>query len=144
MDMGMPEKEKDHPTDKLSPEQLKLVENIIDILTEKCCEQLFSKNWTLREEGLKFLENELARPTTIRAEDASTLFQAIFSAVHFTIGDKIIQVSQRSISLLLNLLAKPTPKFQARNEMISYIDKVLGVSRHQLDRLDFEGVELGL
>ena len=54
MDMGMPEKEKDHPTDKLSPEQLKLVENIIDILTEKCCEQLFSKNWTLREEGLKF------------------------------------------------------------------------------------------
>lgn len=127
MDMGMPEKEKDHPTDKLSPEQLKLVENIIDILTERCCEQLFSKNWTLREEGLKFLESELARPTTIRAEDAATLFQAIFSAVHFTIGDKIIQVSQRSISLLLNLLAKPTPKFQARNEMISYIDNVLGV-----------------
>lgn len=106
---------------------MKLVENIIDIITERCCEQLFSKNWTLREEGLKFLENELNRPTLIKAEDPGSLFNAIFAAVHFTIGDKIIQVSQRSISLLLTLLAKPSPKFNPKNEMISYIDNVLGV-----------------
>lgn len=103
------------------------MENFIDILTERCCEQLFSKNWPLREEGLKFLENELNRPTTIKADDSASLFQAIFSVVNFTIGDKITQVSQRSISLLMNLLAKPTPKFSPKNEMVSYIDNVLGV-----------------
>ena len=127
IDLGPTEKEKEHQAEKMSPETMKLVENIIDIITDKCCEKLFSKNWVLREEGLKFLESELDRPTLIKAEDSASLFQAIFSAINFTIGDKISQVSQRSISLLLNLLSKPTPKFNAKNEMNSSIDNVLGV-----------------
>ena len=125
--MGPSEKEKEHQTEKLSPETLKLCENFIDILSEKCCEQLFSRNWPVREEGLKFLDNELSRPTIVRCEDSSALFQAYFAAIHYTIGDKVFQVSQRAVSLLLNLLAKPTPKFSPKNEMISFIDNVLGV-----------------
>lgn len=119
------DRERQQKTDKLHPDTLKLCEGFIDVITERCCEQIFSKNWPQREEGLKFLENELNRPTTIHADDAASLFQAIFAVVNYTIGDKISQVSQRSLSLLMNLLAKPTPKFSPRNEMTTYIDNVL-------------------
>lgn len=121
------EREKEQKLDKLSAETLKLCENFIDILTERCCEQLFSRNWPSREEGLKFIESELSRPTVIRAENPGDLFQACFAAVNYTINDKIVQVSQRSLSLLLNLLSKPTPKFSPRSELSAYIENVLSV-----------------
>lgn len=127
-----PDREKEQKPDKLSAETLKLCENFIDILTERVCEQLFSRNWPSREEGLKFLDSELARPTAIRAENPGDLFHAYFAAVNYTISDKIVQVTQRSLSLLLNLLSKPTPKFSPRSELSSYIDNIIAVLLEKL------------
>ena len=109
----------------MTPEILKICENMIDYITERCCGQLFSKQWSLREEGLKFLESELKRPTQIKTDDQSGLFQAVMGAINYTISDKIVQVSQRSISVLIALLSKPPGKITAKGDLPTYIENIL-------------------
>jgi CRISPR/Cas system CSM-associated protein Csm5 (group 7 of RAMP superfamily) len=43
--------------DNFSGENMKHAEPLIPILTEECCKMLFSKAWSTKEEGLKWLEN---------------------------------------------------------------------------------------
>lgn len=97
---------------------------MIDYITERCCQQLFSKTWANREEGLKFLESELKRPTQIRSDDQSGLFQAILGAINYTINDKISQVAQRAMSLLIALTSKPG-KVSLRGEANNYMENIL-------------------
>lgn len=97
---------------------------MIDYITERCCQQLFSKIWANREEGLKFLESELKKPTQIRSDDQSGLFQAILGAINYTINDKISQVAQRSMSLLIALTSKPG-KVSLRGDANSFVENIL-------------------
>lgn len=48
---------------------MKQAEPLIPILTEETCQRLFSKNWTFREEGLKWLENECKKPRNVKFDD---------------------------------------------------------------------------
>lgn len=44
--------------EKLSAESRKLADPLIPVIGEQCAARIFSKNWTIREDGLKWLEAE--------------------------------------------------------------------------------------
>ena len=61
---------------------------------------MFSKQWAAREEALKWLENQINRPTEVNAQDFSLLFISTLGAISFTINDKVAAVSIRALSVL--------------------------------------------
>ena len=67
---------------------------------EATVRKIFSKTWTLREDGLNILEDEIL---TQQQYDPSEAFVAAVAVVRHTIGDKIIQICNRSITFLTNL-----------------------------------------
>lgn len=70
----------------------KFADPLIPILTLECCKSIFSKNWQLREEGLKWLDQEVRNPKNIKNDDPQLMFTAVMGAIASTLGDKIVQV----------------------------------------------------
>jgi hypothetical protein len=50
-------------------EAAKYADPLMAVLGEECVKMLFSKAWATKDEGLKFLEAEVERPTKIDASD---------------------------------------------------------------------------
>jgi len=49
----------------MSAENRKLADPLIPVIGEECAGKIFSKNWQVREEGLKWLEGEVQNPRSI-------------------------------------------------------------------------------
>ncbi|KAM3137982.1 hypothetical protein pb186bvf_009877 [Paramecium bursaria] len=110
----------------LSGEVLQRATPLIPILTEEFCKMIFSKTWGAREDGLKWLEVQINRPTDVNAQDLSVLFVSAMGAINYTIHDKIAAVSQRAVSVLQALLAKHAKlKINKRPEFQEHLDQVI-------------------
>lgn len=122
-DSGITYGEPSYQAEKLSGEAAKFAEPLIPYLGEDICEKIFSKNWNAREEGVTTLEREVRRNTgVLKDDDPGALFTAVMGAISYTVADKIIQVSQKSMALIQALLEKPTPKIYNKQELLSYVD----------------------
>jgi hypothetical protein len=82
--------------DSFTPDVLKKMDSLIPVIGEPCCKKIFSKNWNLREEGLKWLEDQVKRPKEIKYKDVALMWMAVFGAINFTINDKITQVGTKN------------------------------------------------
>lgn len=94
----------------LGMQQAKLAEPFIHILTDKICKRIFSKTWQFREEGLGIIMNEVSGSSSeIFANlDNPDIYTGTLGAIRHTLGDKVAQVSQKSMGLL-GLLIRTIP-----------------------------------
>lgn len=112
--------------EQLHGEDYKKAEPLIPILTEEFCKMMFSKQWPAREESLKWLENQINRPTEVSNNDFQVLFISCFGAISYTLVDKVAAVQVRSLSVLQALLAKHSKiKVLRKGEYIEYLDNTI-------------------
>lgn len=67
---------------------------LIDVFGEPLMRKVFSKTWTLREQGITEVEEEILRG---RHPNQAEIFIGAVGVVRATIGDKIVSVASRSI-----------------------------------------------
>jgi hypothetical protein len=114
--------------DNLVGDNYKKAETLIPILTEEFCKMIFSKSWNTKEEGLLWLETQIARPKDVNAQDVSVFFIACMGAVSFTINDRVAAVYGKAISVLQALLAKHQKlKVAKRGDFNEYTDTIIQV-----------------
>jgi len=92
--------------ESLSPEMQKVADPIIPIFGSDIVQRAFSKNWNLREDGLRRAEEEVTMGSSSRllgSHDETTIFESGLVLVDQTVGDKISQVVIKSMGLLKTL-----------------------------------------
>ena len=77
----------------------KRAEPFLDTFGEGTMQKVFSKTWSLREQGLKEIEQEVNRGGG-SSSTKSALLSAILGITSYTVPDKIAQVAQRALGLL--------------------------------------------
>ena len=123
MDSGVTYDEPIYNAEPLTGNSANYAEPLVPFLGEDICRKIFSKNWNAREEGMTTLETETTRDSgVLNSQDPGALFAAVMGAVSYTVSDKIIQVSQKSMTLLTTLLNKPPPKIHNKQELLTYVD----------------------
>ena len=127
-DDGVPKGSSNSP-EPLGPQQNKFAEPFIHILGEDICKRIFSKTWNFREEGLGQMQSELTRGSSSELFgefDPSDIYTGVLGAVKYTSGDKIAQVSLKSMSLLGVLLKTlPPSRNSLRGDASEYIQASL-------------------
>jgi hypothetical protein len=111
----------------LSSENKKLAEPLIPVIGEDLASRIFSRTWNNREEGVKTIENEVkldSESRLINFKDPGAAFVALMGVVNYTINDKIVQVAQKSLTLLQTVLTKEPSNIGSRNEINSYIETI--------------------
>ncbi|CAD8188747.1 unnamed protein product [Paramecium pentaurelia] len=120
------QQQQQYTTEPLTGDSLQKAEPLIPILTEEFCQKIFSKQWGAREDGLKWLEDQIGRPTQVNSQDPSIFFLSSIASINYTLGDKVAAVSIRSLSVLQSLLAKyPKIKINKSAEFNEHIDGIL-------------------
>lgn len=115
----------------LSGQQSKQAEPFLHILSEPIVKRLFSKNWQFREEGLSKIQSELSSGSSssiFQDLDPWEVYTGTLGGVRYTIGDKVSQVSMKSMGLLSYLFKTiPASKSHIRGEGAEYIQSILSL-----------------
>jgi len=59
---------------------------------------VFSNNWKLREEGLRWLEREYRQPNELLDVDPGALFTALMGVCRYTLADKVAAVFRKALT----------------------------------------------
>lgn len=76
----------------MSEDLLSVCSPLIGILGEVTCKKLFSKNWNMRDDALKYINESIKSRRQGLPGSESDQLVAVLGAVNFTISDKISTV----------------------------------------------------
>ena len=100
---------------------------LIQAFGEQVVRKIFSKTWQFRDEGLNDVEQMVMGREV--SDEAKGFVNAI-GAVRYTLGDKMAQVAQKSMTVLINLCKGSTPTINNSNlkgELYSYTEPILSI-----------------
>eukprot|EP00828_Plagiopyla_frontata_P002915 TRINITY_DN10677_c0_g1_i2.p1 TRINITY_DN10677_c0_g1~~TRINITY_DN10677_c0_g1_i2.p1 ORF type:complete len:384 (-),score=74.94 TRINITY_DN10677_c0_g1_i2:587-1738(-) len=99
---------------------------LLGVLGDVCCKKLFSKNWNMRDDGLKWIHEQIkSRRGGLQGSEPDQLV-AILGAINFTIGDKISSVYMSSVSLLISTLDRFSRiKLAMKGEVAGFLEVIL-------------------
>ena len=86
--------------EKISPAMMQTAQPLIEMFGEPVIRKIFSRTWTLREEGISEIEEQIISG---RNPGKPEIFMGAVNLVKITIVDKIIGVCQRAIQFLITI-----------------------------------------
>ncbi len=111
--------EEEAKVEEISPENMKYAEPLIPILGEEVVKKMFSRPWTIREEGLKEAEEIIKGQANDQA-----VFMAAISLSSQAMGDKILQIIQRGLSILHTTLKSSTSQLESGSAQNSCFNQI--------------------
>ncbi|CAG9321572.1 unnamed protein product [Blepharisma stoltei] len=119
----------DNPPEPLGVQQSKFADPLLPILGEDLCRRIFSKAWQFREDGLGIIQNEVSQGSSSQifgGSDNSNIYSGVLGAVRYTVGDKVAQVSLKSMGLINTLLNSIAPtRAVVRGDVPEHIQSIL-------------------
>jgi len=123
-DINQEVKPGDLKPEKLNSKNQKLAEPLKICIPEEILEKIFSKRMQFKEEGLAWVEKELAQLSP-KKDDFINYYVSFLGVVNYTLKDKISQIVLKALNVLSSLLKLQNAKVTGKSEMIMYIDNIL-------------------
>lgn len=97
---------------------------MIAVFGDQNVKKVFSKTWQFREEGIQALESEIINEG--RYNESKAFVNGI-GVVRYTVGDKMAQVAQRAMQMIVNLCRNLRPSLNSnqKGELQFYTEPII-------------------